>query len=96
MQREDIRALVAETLAEQRRCNDHIDTAVLKGVAAILISFGIEEADRHELRADFQYLRRWRKNIEQAQSYFFRAAMTIMVTGLVGVVWLGVKEMLEK
>jgi PBSX family phage terminase large subunit len=49
-----------------------------------------------ELRADFQHLRRWRKSVEQAQSYTFKAVITVIVTGLVGAVWLGVKVMLGK
>jgi hypothetical protein len=49
-----------------------------------------------ELRADFQHLRRWRKSVEQAQSYTFKAVITIIVTGFVGAVWLGVKVMLGK
>jgi phage terminase large subunit len=49
-----------------------------------------------ELRADFQHLRRWRKSVEQAQSYTFKAVITIIVTGLVGAVWLGVKVMLGR
>jgi hypothetical protein len=97
MRGEDIRAVVAETVAEQRRLrHDDMDAVVLKTVATILISFGIEEADRKEIRADFQHLRRWRKSVEQAQSYTFKAAITIIVTGLVGAVWLGLKVMLGK
>jgi hypothetical protein len=97
MRREDIRAVVAETLAEQQRL-DHsdIDAVVLKAMATILTSFGIEEDDRRELRADFQHLRRWRKSVEQAQSYTFKAAITIIVTGFVGAVWLGAKVVLGK
>jgi hypothetical protein len=51
---------------------------------------------RIELRADFVHLRRWRKSVEQAQSYTFKAVITIIVTGFVGAVWLGVKVMLGK
>ena len=93
----DIRAIVAETLAEQQRVHrDDIDALVLRTVATILTSFGIEEEDRKELRADLQHLRRWRKSVEQAQSYTFKAVITVIVTGLVGAVWLGVKVMLGK
>jgi hypothetical protein len=49
-----------------------------------------------ELRADFQHLRRWRKSAEQAQSYTFKAVITVIVTGLVGAVWLGIKAALAK
>jgi ABC-type transporter Mla maintaining outer membrane lipid asymmetry permease subunit MlaE len=49
-----------------------------------------------EMRADFQHLRRWRKSVEQAHSYTFKAVITVIVTGLVGAVWLGIKVMLGK
>jgi hypothetical protein len=94
---EYIRVIVAETLAEQQRLrHDDINAMVLKTVAMSLTSFGIEQEDRQELRADFQHLRRWRKSVEQAQSFTFKAVITIFVTGFVGAVWLGVKVMLGK
>ncbi len=97
MEEDDIRAVVAETLAEQqRRHHDDIESVVLKAMMTILTSFGIEEGDRRELRADFQHLRRGRRSVEQAQSYTFKAVITIIVTGFVGAVWLGVKAMLGK
>jgi aspartate/tyrosine/aromatic aminotransferase len=97
MQETDIRAIVAEALAEQQRLHySNIDAVVLKAIATILTSFGIEEEDRRELRADLQHLRRWRKSVEQAQSYTFKAVITVIVTGFVGAVWLGFKVMLGK
>jgi NADPH-dependent glutamate synthase beta subunit-like oxidoreductase len=97
LQAADIRAIVVETLAEQQRLHqDDIDAVVLKTVATILTSFGIEEDDRKEVRADFQHLRRWRKSVEQAQSYTFKAVITVIVTGFVGAVWLGIKATLGK
>jgi hypothetical protein len=56
----------------------------------------LELIHRIELRADLQHLRRWRKSVEQAQSYTFKAVITIIVTGFVGAVWLGIKVMLGK
>jgi hypothetical protein len=97
MHEADIRAMVAETLAEQQRLHlSDIDAVVLKTVATILTSFGIEEEDRKELRADFQHLRRWRRSVEQAQSYTFKAVITVIASGFVGAVWLGVKATLGK
>lgn len=93
----DVRAIVVETLAEQQRLRqEDIDAVVLKAVATTLTSFGIEEDDRRELRADFQHLRRWRRSVEQAQSYTFKAVITVLVTGIVGAVWLGIKATLGK
>jgi hypothetical protein len=96
MRRLDLSAAVAETLDEQRRIREYIDTAVLKGTTSILISFGMDEDDRREMRSDFQYLRRWRKSVEQAQNYTCKAAITIVVTGFVGAAWLGIKFALGK
>ncbi|MCK1338969.1 hypothetical protein IVB38_23845 [Bradyrhizobium sp. 38] len=94
---DEIRAIVAETLAEQHRLQQaNIDAIVLRTVASVLASFGIEDDDRKELRADFQHLRRWRTSVEQAQSYTFKAVITVIATGLVGAVWLGVKVVLGK
>jgi hypothetical protein len=92
-----IRAVVAETLAEEQRLpHRDIDAVLLKSIVAILTSFGIEDEDRRELRADLQQLRRWRKSVEQAQSYTVKAVITIIVTGFVGTVWLGIEALLVK
>ncbi|MBM7484171.1 hypothetical protein ACVWWI_002510 [Bradyrhizobium sp. USDA 3686] len=94
---DEIRAIVAETLAEQHRLQQaNIDAIVLRTVASVLASFGIEDDDRKELRADFRHLRRWRTSVEQAQSYTFKAVITVIATGLMGAVWLGVKVVLGK
>jgi hypothetical protein len=94
---EDIRAIVAETVAEQQRLlRDEIDAIVLGAIATILTSFGLDDEDRRELRADFQHLRRWRKSVEQAQSYTFKAVITVIVAGFLGAVWLGVKAVLGR
>ncbi|WP_440641659.1 hypothetical protein ACSHT2_11455 [Bradyrhizobium sp. PUT101] len=94
---DEIKAIVAETMAQQHRLQqESIDAIVLKAVASVFASFGIEDDDRKELRADFQHLRRWRKSVEQAQSYTFKAVITVIATGLMGAVWLGVKVVLGK
>ena len=88
----EVRGVVVETLAEQQRLwREDVDAVVLKAVANTLASFGLEEDDRSESRADLLYLRRWRRSIEQAQSYAFKAVITVIVTGAVGAVWLGIK-----
>jgi hypothetical protein len=94
---EDIKSVVREVLAEQKLLTtSDVDHVALKTIATILTSFGIEREDRIELKADFNHLRRWRKSVEQAQSYTFKAVITIIVTGFMGAVWLGIKVMLGK
>ena len=93
----DIKAVVAEVLAEQKRLhNNEVDEVVLKTIATILTSFGIEEEDRVELRADFIHLRKWRKSVEQAQGWTFKVIVTTIIGGVLGAFWLGFKSMLGK
>jgi len=97
MDSHDVRAIVAEVLAEQKRLhNNEVDEVVLKTIATILTSFGIEEEDRAELRADFVHLRRWRKSVEQAQGYGLKAIVTVIISGVIGAFWLGFKTMFGK
>lgn len=97
MTADEIKAVVREVLEEQRQEEQPgIDAVVLKTIATILTSFGIEEEDRKELQADFRHLRRWRKSIEQTQTYAFKTIVTVLVTGFLGLVWLGVKTTLGK
>src|SRR4051812_32014647 len=95
MTRDEVRAIIQETLAEQTH-QQSSDTTIMQTIATILTSFGIEDDDRKEIRADFQHLRRWRKSVEQAQSYTFKAVVTVIVTGLVGALWLGIKVLVGK
>ena len=94
---EDVRLIVSEVLAEQKRLHeDDIDAVVLRTLTTVLTSFGMEEEDRKELRADFSHLRKWRKSVEQAQGYTFKAIVTAIVGGLIGLVWMGIKVLIGR
>lgn len=93
MNHSDIRTVVAAVLAEQQ---GQIETVSQKAVADVLLSFGFEDEDRKEMKADFQHLRKWRRSVEQAQSLTFKVVLTTIVTGFVAVVWMGVKTFLGK
>lgn len=97
MTREEVKETVAEVLAEQKRLHeDDIDGVVLRTITTLMTSFGLEEEDRRELQADFRHLRRWRKSIEQTQTFAFKTIITVIVTGVLGALWLGIKTMLGK
>jgi hypothetical protein len=97
MTADEIKTVVQEVLSEQRIASkSDLDTAATKTVAAVLLSFGIEEDDRKEVRADFEHLRKWRKSVEQAQSLTFKAIFTIIISGMIGAFWLGFKATLGK
>jgi hypothetical protein len=93
MTHDEIRSVIHEVLTEQRE--DH-DQVVLKTISAILTSFGIDDDDRKEIRADFVHLRKWRKSVEQAQSYTFKTIITVIATGVVGALWMGIKAAMGK
>lgn len=94
---EQIRVVVAAVLdAEAERRGHLLDDVVMKAVATILTSFGVEEDDRTELKADFVHLRKWRQSVEAVQSTGIKAIVTVLVTGVAGAVWLGVKALLGK
>jgi hypothetical protein len=94
---QEVKDVVQEVLAEQRIANRaDLDDAATKTIATILLSFGIEEDDRKEIQADFRHLRKWRKSVEQAQSYTFKTIITVIAGGVLGALWLGFKTMLGK
>lgn len=93
----EVKAVVAEVLAEQKRLHEEsIDDVVLKTVVTLLTSFGFEEDDRRELQLDFRHLRKWRRSVEQAQGLTFKMILTAIVGGFIGAVWLGIKTFMGK
>lgn len=97
MTHDEIREIVSAVLEEEsKRRGAAVDEVVLKAVATILTSFGIEEDDRKELQADFIHLRKWRKSVDAAQSLTFRTILGVIVTGALGALWLGFKTLLGK
>jgi hypothetical protein len=94
---DEVRQIVGEVLAAQRHERvEQADADALKAVATILTSFGIEEDDRKELRADFLHLRKWRQSVEQVERVGWGAIVTVLVTGTLGALWVGIKVALGK
>lgn len=95
MTKEEVRDIVRAVLDEEKeRATGQIDPVTLKAIVDILTSFGMEEADRKELRADLIHLRKWRQSVEQAQGLALKTVISIIVTGFIGAVWLGIKAIL--
>jgi len=76
--------------------NEEVEVIVAKAVTETLVKLGIEAGDYKEMQADFTHLRRWRKSVEQAQSYTFKAVVTTIAAGIMGAIWLGFQAMLHK
>ena len=49
-----------------------------------------------ELRADFQFIRRLRTSSDQMQRAGWRAVITVFVTGICGLIWLGIQTKFGK
>ena len=95
MDEAQVRAIVKAVFDEEHeRHAKTVDDIAMKSVATILTSFGMDEDDRKELRADFVHLRRWRKSVEQAQGMTVKAIVAVIVSGLAGAMWLGIKSLL--
>jgi hypothetical protein len=91
--RQIVRAVLDE---EDERAARAVDELAFKAVASVLTSFGINGDDRQELRADFVHLRRWRKSVEQARGMTVKAVIAVIVSGVAGAIWLGVKTLLAR
>lgn len=75
---------------------EEAEAIATRAVVATLARFGIEDGDHKELLADFNHLRKWRKSVEQAQSYTFKVVITTIVGGVLGAIWLGFQAMLHR
>ena len=97
MTQDEIRSVVQQVIQDERDHNaDHIDETVVRTISAILTSFGIEADERKEIKADFVHLRKWRKSVETVERVGWTSAITVIVTGLLGVLWLGLKATMGK
>lgn len=97
MNEAEIRRVVQEVLiAERQHLAANQDEVVLKTIATMLTSFGLEEDERKEIRADFLYIRRWRKASEQAGRAGVVAIVGVVMSGVLGAFWLGFKALLGK
>lgn len=46
-------------------------------------------------KADLQHLRSWRLATEKAKTLSFSATLTMITAGILGALWLGIKELLK-
>lgn len=97
MTQEEVAQVVHQVLqAERQQTQDNLDENVLKTIAAILTSFGINEDEQKDVRLDFQHLRRSRKAYELVQTTTFKAAIGVIVTSILAALWLGVQALLHR
>ena len=97
MTNDEIAQVVRQVLAAERAENkDHLDETVLKTIASILTSFGINEDEQKDIRLDFQHLRRSRKAYDLIQTTGVKAAIGLVVASILTTLWLGVQALLHR
>ena len=73
------------------------DHQVIKDtVLEVLFQLGLSSDDHEqiqELRKDFAYLRSWRLSMQAAQSKSVFVVISVVVSGLLAVLWLGIKSL---
>jgi hypothetical protein len=73
-----------------------IEEIVQRTVEQTLIRLGVAVDDPIEVQKDFQHLRDWRVSMDQVRRKSFLTAVTIITTGMLGALWLGVKSYLNQ
>jgi len=75
-----------------------------KDEARELISEGVKQAltevglggDPLEMQRDMAHLRKWRMSIDAAQSTSFKVIVTTLISGFLGLIWLGFSTFLGR
>jgi hypothetical protein len=65
-----------------------------QAVAEILLALGVKTNDQDdfiEMQKDFAHVRAWRQSVETIRTRGLIAATGIIVTGVMGAVWMGIK-----
>ena len=84
---------VTLTRAELRQITKE---AALEAVGEMLTKLGIQHEQPLEMQRDFQFIRDWRLSSESVKVKAFIAAVTILISGLAGAAWMGLRALLMK
>lgn len=88
--KEDIRLIITEVLADAQPRRE----VIRQTVHDTLIELGVDSEDPTEMQKDFIHLREWRITMEQAKNKGVMATVGFLVTGVVALLWLGIKTFL--
>lgn len=88
-----IQAAVADALAAHvvEMIGDDVRAVVKASVEETLLTLGLDTGEPLEVQRDFQHLRSWRQSTDTVKRQGLIAATGIIVTGLLGLVWVAVK-----
>jgi len=75
---------------------DDVTDVVAEAVKQTLLQLGVDFSQPIEMQRDFQHLRQWRRAGEELRSKGMLAILTIFLTGVVGLIVVGLKQWISK
>jgi hypothetical protein len=59
------------------------------------VKMGIDMSKPIEMQKDFQHLREWRMSVQSVKDRGLFAVVTVLVTGTLGAIWLGLQQIMR-
>lgn len=75
---------------------EEASTLVAEAVRQTLLQLGVDSTNPLEMQRDFQHLRQWRRAGEDLRGKGMFVLMSIFISGLVGLIVVGIKEWFGK
>lgn len=74
---------------------EELKTLVADGVTEAFTRLGMDPGSPLEMQRDFQHLRDWRLAVQATRKKGLITLVSVLVTGVIGLVWLGFKEFFQ-
>lgn len=101
MSRAEVERLIDQAVARALRrdalmpiVSDAIEPLLADAIARAMIAVGVDTKAPIELQKDLAYLREWRRAMEEVRSKSIIAAATVMITGTLAMIALGIRHWL--
>ena len=96
-ERNEIKSAVAEAVTESGVLTDsEVRRIVKETVHETLRHSGIDPDDAEANAADRRYVRDWRQTTDSIKRKSLFAAITLVVTGIAGLLWMGLKSAMKQ
>lgn len=69
--------------------------AIREEMTDVLSNHGFDVQNPHEVQADMHYIRKQRKASEKIADWVKNSAIVVLITALLGVLWLGIKQAIK-
>lgn len=86
--------MAASTVRRVILTEDELKSLVAQSVRETLMVLGVDAENPLEMQRDFQHLREWRQTTDSIKSKTAMVIITVLVTGALGALYVGIKGML--